>query len=169
MQKSAIGLACAIVACGASVNEYRGPKGERMFELKCRGNDSDCVQEAGDHCERGYTVVERDYHSGGVLFDCVGPGPARYYVLRVACNDGRTESAGQTGAAACTSSTPDACLAGCKRGEAESCTTLGMMYSAGKGVPQDDVKAAALFRFGCQHGSKAACDATHDAAAAVGP
>jgi hypothetical protein len=62
----ALGLTFALAACGgASVRstQFRGPDGAtNWWAIRCRGDNGQCLREAGEVCLQGYDVVDRSSH-----------------------------------------------------------------------------------------------------------
>ena len=48
---------------------------------------------------------------------------------------------------------------GCELGAAQACTRFAELLRDGKGIAPDEERAADIFRFACEQGSQAACDA----------
>jgi TPR repeat protein len=52
----------------------------------------------------------------------------------------------------------------CDRGDTDACATLGFMYEHGKGLPQDEARAAVLYKRGCECDNFWACGHLHSEA-----
>lgn len=60
-------LALVLLSCNrASSRAVTMPSGEQGFAIKCRGDQTNCFEEAGELCPRGYDIVEDSRGTTGV-------------------------------------------------------------------------------------------------------
>jgi hypothetical protein len=84
----------ALSGCGSEIakSSFVGPNGQKLYQVKCKGNQSICYQEATKNCGESYQVLDSESRAGN-LDDDTHPAqiPSMWYSMTYSCgkSDGK--------------------------------------------------------------------------------